>query len=111
MDLSELTLGQLKELRSLLGKSKPEPCPYEVGKNYMIRTVTHYHTGKLVQVTRQELVLEDACWIADTGRFNKALASGQFNETEPFPAGRVIVGRGVVVDACLWSHPLPRSEK
>lgn len=73
--------------------------PYQVGKVYLIRTVTMIQTGRLVQVTPQELVLEDAAWIADTGRFADALAKCEFDEVEPFPDGQVIVGRGAIVDA------------
>ncbi len=110
MELDQLTVKEVRELAKLVGGETAEKHPYEVGKNYFIRTVTHYYTGKLVQVTRQELVLEDACWIADTGRFAEALSTGKLNETEPFP-GKVIVGRGAVVDASLWAHALPRSVK
>jgi hypothetical protein len=73
--------------------------PWVIGKHYLIRTVTMIDTGKLVAVTQQELVLEDAAWIADTGRFSDALRSESFNEVEPFPDGRVIIGRGAVIDA------------
>ena len=86
-------------------------CPYEVGEKYFIRTVTMAHTGRLVAVSEQELVLEDASWIADTGRFAKFLRDGTLNEVEPFPDGRVIVGRGAIIDACIWKHDLPRKDK
>jgi hypothetical protein len=79
-------------------KMKINQCPYPVGKNVFIRTVTHHHTGRLVQVTDQELVLEDAAWIADDGRFEEALKTGVFNEVEMFPRGRVIIGRGAIID-------------
>lgn len=84
--------------------------PYEIGKNYLIRTVTMIDTGRVVEVTSQEIVLEDAAWIADTGRFADALKSADFYEVEPFPDGRVIVGRGAVVDAVQISS-LPRRQK
>jgi hypothetical protein len=114
LNVNELTIAQVKEIQGLLGAAPARPtsaCPYEVGRAYLIRTVTHYHVGRLVEVTPKELVLEDASWIADTGRFNKALATGTLNEVEPFPVGRVIVGRGALVDAALWNHALPRTEK
>lgn len=83
---------------------------FEIGKAYLIRTVTHYYTGRLVKITAQELVLEDAAWIADTGRFNECLKTGQLMEVEPFEDS-VIVSRGAVVDATAWKHALPRSVK
>ena len=85
--------------------------PYHIGKNYFIRTVTFYYTGKLVRVTAQELVLEQAAWIADTGRFAQALATGDFSEVEPYPAHDLIVGRGAVVDAWLADWKLPTQQK
>lgn len=84
---------------------------YKIGKPYLIRTVTHYYTGKLVAVTDQELLLEDAAWIADTGRFHQAVRDGVLSEVEPYPAGQVIIGRGAIVDAMLWPHKLPREVK
>ena len=73
---------------------------WKIGANYLIRTATMIDAGKLVAVTEHELVLEDASWIADTGRFGKALETGTFNEVEMFPAGhQVIVGRGSLIDA------------
>lgn len=89
----------------------PATHPYTIGANYFLRTVTHHHTGKLVEVWPSELVLEQACWIADDGRFADALRTGEFAEVEPFPPGRVIVGRGSVIDACELKTPLPTEQK
>ena len=76
--------------------------PYQLNKNYFIRTVTMSHAGKLVAVTDKELVLEQAVWVADSGRFMQALQTGKFNEVEPFPEReQVIVGRGAVIDAVV----------
>ena len=85
--------------------------PYEIGANYFIRTVTHHYTGKLVAVGEKELVLVNAAWIADDGRFMQAVASGEFNEVEPYPEGKnVVIGRGAVLDAVVISV-LPRGQK
>ena len=71
----------------------------EIGTSYFIRTVTHFFTGRLIWVGDKEICLEDACWIADTGRFNEFVAGRTVNESEPFPKGaRVIVGRGSIID-------------
>ena len=74
-------------------------APWKIGAIYLIRTVTMIDTGRLIAVTSQELVLEDAAWIADSGRFSDALVTCNFNEVEPFPSGRVIIGRGSIIDA------------
>lgn len=70
------------------------------GQAYLIRTVTMIDTGMLVSIDEHEIILSDAAWIADTGRFNECLkSSGSFSEVEPFPDGLIAVGRGSVIDA------------
>lgn len=81
----------------------------QIGRNYLVRCVTHYYTGKLLALTPTELVLGDAAWIADTGRFATALKTGKLNEVEPF-VGDVVINRGAMVDATEWAHPLPREQ-
>jgi hypothetical protein len=90
-----------------------EKHPYEVGKNYFIRTVTMNYTGKLVRVTDGELVLQDACWIADTGtRLHKFLQGeyGSSTEIEPF-SNLVIVPRTSIIDATIWGVALPKEAR
>lgn len=100
LNIDALTIGEVRELAKLCGGSSGgSDGAWEVGKIYLIRTVTMIDTGRLVLVTPQELVLEDAAWIADTGRFADAVKKAEFSEVEPFPVGRVIVGRGSVIDA------------
>ncbi len=111
LNIDNLTVKEIKQIQSLLKSSKDDVGhPYQVGQNYFIRTVTHYYTGKLIRVTAKELVLENAAWIADTGRFHDALKTGKLNEVEPFEDD-VVVGRGAVVDAVKWKHELPRVQK
>ena len=107
----EITLKDLKEFFAPKGIQEGEsPSPWRIGSIYLIRTVTMIDTGRLVVVTPQELVLEDAAWIADTGRFADALKKAEFSEVEPFPDGKVIVGRGAVIDAVEISKA-PRVQK
>ncbi len=100
-NLNEITLGQIKELRNLFNSADviKEDCPFEIGENYLIRTVTFTLTGKIKSKTNQFLVLSDADWIADTNRFHDALKdSDKFNEVEPF-INDCIVSKGSIVDA------------
>ena len=105
MNIEELTIGQVKELQKILGikgaTGITEGHPYQIGQPYFIRLVTHYYVGRLMAVFMQDLVLEDAAWIPDTGRFHSALASGVFDEVEPFPDGPVLISRGAIVDATV----------
>jgi hypothetical protein len=111
MDINKMTIGEAKEIAQLFNsqQSQPEHGPWVIGEKYHIRTVTHYWTGRLINVYPQELVLEDACWIPDTGRFSDFFTNGP-NEAEPID-GYAIIGRGAVVDAQLWQIQLPRLQK
>jgi len=113
MNIDTLTIGEARQLIGLFGgvHTLAPPHAYEIGKNYLIRTVTMTDTGRLVAVTEHELVLEDAAWIADTGlRFADCVAKAEFGEVEPFPDGPVIIGRGAVIDA-VQITAVPRSQK
>lgn len=105
---------QINDLLSILklmkGTEKQPDSMWNLGKNYFIRTVTMHLTGKLVSITDKELLLENASWIADSGRFYDALKTGEFSEVEPF-VNNVIVNRNSVIDATIWSHPLPLLQK
>ena len=116
MNINELTIGELRQIAALArgldgSPSTPSTTHPLLGHKVFIRTVTAHHTGLLVDVTAHDLVLESAAWIADDGRFTQALADGTLNEVEPFPAGRVYVNRGAVVDLCEWAHELPTGQK
>jgi hypothetical protein len=120
MKIEELTIGQVREIQALFPVGKAVEArleqtanshPFNIGGNYFLRTVTHHLTGKLREVHPQELVLSDAAWIADDGRFADAVAKSEFNEVEPFPKDRlVIVGRASLIDA-VEIQKLPCSQK
>ena len=99
-----------KRTSKVNNKSKKSLSPMQIGKQVFIRCVTNYHTGRIVEITDTGVVLEDAAWIADTGRFSDALITGVFSEVEPFQ-GPVLVMTGPVVDATEWPHALPRLKK
>lgn len=109
-NIDNLTVKEIKHIQCLLRGSGEITHPYQVGKSYFIRTVTHYYTGRIEKVTNKEIILSDAAWIPDTGRFHDALRTGNLNEVEPFES-EIIIGRGAVIDACVWKHDLPRTQK
>lgn len=85
--------------------------PWVIGDPLLVRTATHILTGRLIEVYANELILMEAAWIADTGRFADAVLSGEFEEVEPFPAERrVVVGRGAIIDTVSIPQ-LPREQK
>lgn len=128
MDINQ-TIEILKALQSL-GSAKAEPVrptwtlgneadltptqttnesPFLVGKAYLIRTVTMTWTGRVTAIKGGFLCLEDAAWIADTGRFNVAISKGELEEVEP--VGNSIVSLASIVDACEWKFNLPKDVK
>lgn len=113
MDIEKLTLGEIRQIQQLATAQRTDipRHPWLINQCYFIRTVTMHLTGRLVDVTEQELVLEDAAWIADSGRFSEAMKTGALDEVEPFPGDKLIVGRGAVIDAWAWPHTLPREVK
>lgn len=72
--------------------------PFELGAVYLIETVTKYNVGCVVAASKQWVMLEDAAWVASTGRFADALKKWEFSEVEPFPDGVVGVSTGSIVD-------------
>lgn len=81
-----MTIGDAKVIAQMFGGDQAvEDHPFNIGGKYFIRTVTHHHTGKLVRVGRQELVLKDAAWIADDGRLTDSLKTGDSNEPHNKP--------------------------
>lgn len=84
--------------------------PIAVGQAVIIRTVTHFFAGRLMAETDRWLILDDAAWIADSGRWADALKSGSLSEVEPYP-GRCQVAVGAVVDMAPWAHALPREQR
>jgi hypothetical protein len=114
MNIEDLTIKQAKELASMFNRSlQTEPFqPFAIGRNYLIRTVTHIDIGTVVAVGPTEIVMVDVAWIADTGRYHDALTNGTLGEVEPYPDDQeVIIGRGAIIDATQWNHPLPREQK
>lgn len=111
MNLDDLTLGQIKQIQSMWRESN-HTHPYKIGQNYLIRTVTMIYTGKLINVYKDELVLEQVAWIADTGRWHQACVDGTLNEVEPYKEGdQVIISRGSILDVSPWHKELPKEQK
>src|SRR5437016_2334962 len=109
--MNDETIALAVKLAKLLNHEPARTGRWQIGQPYFIRTVTHHLTGRLVDVTEQELWLDDAAWIADDGRFAQAVATGEFAEVEPFPSGlTVAVGRGALIDA-VQIKAVPRSQK
>jgi hypothetical protein len=84
--------------------------PFEIGGKYLFRTVTYFATGEVESIKGNFLVLKDAAWVADTGRFREAIMTGVLSEVEPVEVP-MYVNINTITDAFVWSHNLPREQK
>ena len=82
----------------------------------IIRTVTLHYVGEVVEghagLLPGSIALRKCSWVADTGRWSVALATGQLGEVEPYPPEDVVeISAGAVVDIAPWHHELPTTAK
>lgn len=114
VNINDLTLGQIKEIQSMTDGSdtncQSQLSPFVVGESYLFRTVTHIEVGRVKAIKGQFVELEDASWIADTGRYHDCLAKGTFNEVEPYPL-YTGVNTQSLINYAPWPHNLPREQK
>ena len=83
--------------------------PFKIGKSYFIRTATYHSIGKIKAIAGHFIVLSDASWIADSGRFSQAIKYGKLDEVEP--VNEAIINIDGIIDAFEWKHSLPREQK
>lgn len=103
--------NELQAVLTLLGDESPPGEPgFPFSGAVAIRTVTLYYTGVVRRVEHGFVVLGEAAWIPDAGRWSTFLSEGTPNEVEPFP-DEVAVALGSIVDVAPWSAALPRKIK
>jgi hypothetical protein len=113
--MEEIELNGVKYVKAkgvkkeLVISEKEYELPFEVGKAYFIRTVIYHVLGRVKKITGKFLEMEDASWIADSGRFSNAISEGKLDEIEP--TGDAIVNTDSIIDAYEWKHKLPREQK
>lgn len=111
MNIDDLTIKEARQIATMFsGGSCQKRLPFELGKSYLIRTVTHIDVGRVTAIVGDFVELEDASWIADTGRYHDCLAKGVFSEVEPYPNGTA-VNSCAIIDRTPWPHDLPRERK
>lgn len=111
-ELKEKQAEAIEEyVKEQVSAAEYSPVPFEVGKKYLIRTVTMVDVGRVTKIIGKFIVLEDASWIADTGRFNECLCkSDVFNEVEPFTHS-LFINTQSIIDATPWPYALPTQPK
>ena len=80
-----------------------------IGKSFYFRTVTYHQVGRVVKIIGNLLQLENASWVAYSGRFTQAIKEGILDEVEP--VGTFFVNIYALSDMCPWNHSLPKEQK
>ncbi len=70
---------------------------FKKGEQYFVQTATHYYVGTLADVNDMALLLTDAAWVADTGRFNEFMSGSKPYELEPCGQVPVLISLGAVI--------------
>ena len=68
---------------------------FKDGETLFVQTATHYYAGTLEDINDKAILLKDAAWVADTGRFNEFIKGSKPSELEP--CGSVLISWGAVI--------------
>lgn len=110
INVSEETYNAIKE--QLLPEEQMDISCVEdmIGKKYFFRTVTYHMIGKVKAVVGNFLHLENAVWVADSGRFMNAIKEGTLEEVEP--VGDCYLNLQLTTtDFFPWNHEIPQEQK
>ena len=109
-------LAEYEELKKLFNIKDDQSCCSEnvtsflnVGEQYLFRTVTMIYSGKIVAMNKNEIALEQCCWIAETKRWYDSLKECDFNEVEPY-VYPVVLFKGAILDVTKLDK-LPTEQK
>jgi len=110
-----LTKDEYDKVKHLLDTELPEVKYRKVtdfiGKNVFIRTVTMFYTGHVEAIDGKFVVLSQAAWIADTGRFADFIAGNPTSAMEVEPMGDTMVNLDAVLDMSPLQMSLPLNQK
>ena len=109
INISDETYEAIKEQLGVGERTDISKLDDFIGNKVFIRTVTYYLTGKIEKIVGPLLVLSNAAWIADSGRFMNAIKDGTLSEVEP--VGDAFVSLNAIVDMFPWKHKLPDTQK
>jgi hypothetical protein len=109
INISEETYEAIKD--QLDEEEKQEINSYDdlIGKKFFFRTVTYHLVGRVIKRIGSFLELEQASWVADSGRFMNTIKHGEIEEVEP--VGSAFIQIESVTDFFPWKHSLPNKQK
>ena len=109
LNISEETYNKIKDQLMSEEKLNVNELNDLIGQKLFIRTVTYHLVGKLTKIIGNLWQLEDASWVADSGRFMNAIKEGDLDEVEP--VGDAFINSNSIVDIFPWKHDLPKKQK
>ncbi len=108
IEISEETFERLKTQLGEDSYKEITSLKDMVGEKFFFRTVTYHLTGRVKKVIGSIIELENAAWIADSGRFMQCIKNGDVKEVEP--VGRAYININSVTDFFPWKHALPEKQ-
>ena len=108
LEVSEETYQKIKEQLGEESFKEIQSLQDMVGEKYFFRTVTYHLTGRVKRIIGSIVELENAAWIADSGRFMQAIKNGELKEVEP--VGKAYININSVTDFFPWKHKLPEQQ-
>lgn len=110
IEVSEETYEKIKEQLGVDSFKDINALEDMIGEKYFFRTVTFHMTGRVKKIIGSSILeIENAAWIADSGRFMNAIKEGELNEVEP--VGRAYININSIVDFFPWKHKLPENQQ
>jgi len=109
VEISEETYKRMIEQKEIDDVKEVSEYKDLIGKKFFFRGVTYHLLGRVKRKVGSFLVLEDASWIADSGRFMQTIMDGVVKEVEP--VGEAYINLEAVVDFFPWKHSLPTVQK
>lgn len=97
---------------ALLEAGEDMSLPFEVGKKYLICTLTLYYVGRVSEVNFGFLRLEQASWVHWTGRLSVLCKGKNFSKMRDRrarvePCGEVVIAVSSIVSAYPGDWELP----
>lgn len=108
IEVSEETYERIKDQLTQDEAQDLETFDDFVGGKWFFRTVTYHLVGKVTKRIGNLLKLEDASWIADSGRFADFIKTGKASEVEP--VGTCYINMSTVIDIYPFRHVLPKEQ-
>ena len=96
IEISDETLEKIKDQLNEDSYKEIQSLQDMVGEKFYFRTVTYHLTGRVKRVMGSILELENAAWIADSGRFMNAIKEGSLKEVDP--VGRAYININSTTD-------------